>query len=512
MNFYQNPSSFNSAHAAAHCILDKGSRSEALLPRDALIILGAHDLDQKFEAGRETVPPIRIFIHPDWNPQILSFDGDISLLELEQSVQFTVYIQPICWWQSPSDPPVTSGTVVGYGKSENDAKIHENKPKVIQLPIHSQESCFLSEPSLVKLSSTRTFCAGSGDGKGVCSGDSGGGLVVKVNGVFYLRGVVSSSLIKDYACDVGNYAVFTNVLKYKEWILLKLGIKPTQPSVRPQVTQRPPVIQNSGNSNECGIMSSSSGLIQGGRFASRTQFPWMASLLITFNNFYLNSSGVLLSRRHILTPGTAVSYYNENSRYFNAISLHRVKITLAALSANDRNSISVNPSAITVHPTMKEVDDTPINNVAVITLESLVQFSEFIRPICLWTFNDELRFVSGSAFYTAGYGADESGKVSNIRKYARISLVELQRCVNSYEKYQNIFHETNAFCAQGSSSESACDFDDFLFVKFNDRWYLRGLSLLNFHFDNFNTCNYNEPVLYQDMAQLVSWIQRIANF
>jgi secreted trypsin-like serine protease len=152
-------------------------------------------------------------MHSDWNPQVQSFDGDISLYELEQTIQFTNYIQPICWWQSTVDPQANFGIVVGYGRSENEARIHENKPKMIQVPIQSQESCFLREPSLAKLSSNRTFCGGRGDGTGVCSGDSGGGLVVNVNGVFYLRGIVSSSLIKDFSCDVSNYAVFTNILR-----------------------------------------------------------------------------------------------------------------------------------------------------------------------------------------------------------------------------------------------------------------------------------------------------------
>lgn len=197
---------------ASHCVLDKG-RTVPILPREVLIILGGFDLNKKFETGRETIAPIRIHMHPDWNPQVQSFDGDISLYELEQTIQFTNYIQPICWWQSTVDPQVNFGTVVGYGRSENQAKIHENTPKVIQIPIHSQESCFLREPSLAKLSSNRTFCGGKGDGTGVCSGDSGGGLVVNVNGVYYLRGIVSSSLIKDFTCDVNNYAVFTNVLR-----------------------------------------------------------------------------------------------------------------------------------------------------------------------------------------------------------------------------------------------------------------------------------------------------------
>lgn len=489
-----------------------------MLPREILIILGGYDLDKKFETGRETVAPIRIHMHPDWNPSVQSFDGDISLYELEQAIQFTNFILPICWWQSPSDPQVNVGTVVGYGRSEDQTKIHENIPKVIQLPIHSQETCFLSQPTLAKLASPRTFCAGKGDNTGVCSGDSGGGLIINVNGVYYLRGIVSSSLVKDFTCDVSNYAVFTNVLKYKEWIYKTMGIRPPQ-TLPPRPQTIPPIVntvrptpntfvtQQNLQNLECGVMSSSAGLIQGGRFASRVQFPWMVSLVISYSNFNLNSSGALISRKHIVTAGTAVSFYGENTRSYGAISLHRIKIFLGALTQNDPSAALFNAAAIALHPNIKEVDETAINNVAVVTLSTLVPFNDWIRPICLWALNDELRYVSGSPFYSVGYGVDESGKVSNVRKYSRVSLVDLPRCERGFGNYPNIFHETNVFCVQGSSSESPCDFDDFLFVKFNERWYLRGLLLLNFHFDNFNTCNYGEPILFQDMAQHVRWIQ-----
>lgn len=136
-----------------------------------LVIVGGYDLNKKFEVGRETIPPIKIHVHPDWNHLSISYDADITLIELERSVALSEYIQPICFWNSNFEPPGSTGIVVGYGKSEDRTKIHENIPKVIEVPIQAQEKCFLSQPGLAALSSTRTFCAGASDGNGVCSGD-----------------------------------------------------------------------------------------------------------------------------------------------------------------------------------------------------------------------------------------------------------------------------------------------------------------------------------------------------
>lgn len=55
---------------------------------------------------------------------------------------------------------------------------------------------------------------------GPCSGDSGGGFLVKSNNKWYLRGIISSSLVdpETLLCDTNNYAVFTDTAKYTSWI------------------------------------------------------------------------------------------------------------------------------------------------------------------------------------------------------------------------------------------------------------------------------------------------------
>lgn len=163
--------------------------------------------------------PKKIFIHDDWNPLTTDYDADVSLLMFEDdSINLNAYVQPICLWDSTNEPIVTEGMVTGWGKTENSSKIHENKPKLVRTLIQTNERCFLEAKSLVDISSFRTFCAGLRNGSGVCFGDSGGGLFLKVNDVYYLKGIVSSSLIKDGSCDVSKNAIYTNVLKFEDWI------------------------------------------------------------------------------------------------------------------------------------------------------------------------------------------------------------------------------------------------------------------------------------------------------
>jgi secreted trypsin-like serine protease len=197
---------------------EKGVR-EPFRSQDIVALLGAYDLNILHEAGRSIFAIQKIEIHPDWLYQSVQYDADIAVLVLIGEVQFTPYIQPVCLIKTRRIAEITNGVAVGYGKSEDRSKYHENIPKVIDTPIYTNQQCFQSNQNLAIISSGRTFCGGLGKGVGVCKGDSGGGVFVTAGNVYYLRGIVSSSLRDaNHECDVDNYSVFTNVLKFNDWI------------------------------------------------------------------------------------------------------------------------------------------------------------------------------------------------------------------------------------------------------------------------------------------------------
>lgn len=55
----------------------------------------------------------------------------------------------------------------------------------------------------------------------------GGGFYVKIDSTWYLQGIVSSSLLNnDRECDVTNYAVYTNVAFFTDWVWERInGLK-----------------------------------------------------------------------------------------------------------------------------------------------------------------------------------------------------------------------------------------------------------------------------------------------
>jgi hypothetical protein len=78
------------------------------------------------------------------------------------------------------------GIVVGYGISKVGALEHEKTQNKVKTPIHDPKSCFLKNPKHAYISSPRTFCAGWGNGTGVCNGDGGAGLDIIYKGAYNL--------------------------------------------------------------------------------------------------------------------------------------------------------------------------------------------------------------------------------------------------------------------------------------------------------------------------------------
>ena len=182
-------------------------------------MFGAYNLKDSYEIGRTALSPQKVQVHDDWNPDLESHDADIAILTFQAgAITLSSYVQPICLWNGDTLPSQTEGHIGGWGQSENFENFYEDIPTKLKVPIHTNEYCFSVTKDLVDLGSNRTFCAGKGDGSGICTGDGGGGLSIKDGSHFYFRGIVSSGLFDEIGCDVSKFSIFTDVLQFKTWI------------------------------------------------------------------------------------------------------------------------------------------------------------------------------------------------------------------------------------------------------------------------------------------------------
>lgn len=201
---------------AAHCV-HKKEQTVGFSHEQLRVLLGVHDLNDLYEPGRISERVIKISIHPTWNSaETQKFTGDIAILLLERSVTFNNFIQPICL--SSSLTFENHGVVAGWGRWQNQTVGTFNKiPTKINVPIVEEKVCYEQEHVLAKSGWEESFCAGR-QGVSVCDGDSGSGYFVTSNNTYYLKGIVSNSVIHE-KCDQGYYAIYTDAFKYFSFLL-----------------------------------------------------------------------------------------------------------------------------------------------------------------------------------------------------------------------------------------------------------------------------------------------------
>ncbi|XP_012146634.1 modular serine protease-like isoform X2 [Megachile rotundata] len=151
-----------------------------------------------------------------------NFAQDIAVIKLISPFELTALVRPICIdWENEYERVQLqvgqSGKSVGWGKMINDLP-SETLQEVI-MPFVPYDQCLSDVPSDFRgYITSDKFCAGYLNGTSMCEGDSGGGLCFEIRGIWYLRGVISVSPVKNGKCDYHSYTVFTSTDYFRDWI------------------------------------------------------------------------------------------------------------------------------------------------------------------------------------------------------------------------------------------------------------------------------------------------------
>ncbi|CAK1541815.1 unnamed protein product [Leptosia nina] len=204
---------------AAHCVTRK--ESVRVVNKNTLTVyLGKHNLRTSVE-GVQISFVSHITVHPSYNAT--TFSRDLGVLRLRDPVQYTDFVRPACLWPDNMvdlDNVIGKiGSVVGWGF--DDTGVATEELTLVEMPVVDHLTCIRSYSEFFsRFTSDDTYCAGFRDGTSVCNGDSGGGMVFKMQGTWYLRGLVSLSVAKhnEYRCDTSHYVIFTDLAKFLPWI------------------------------------------------------------------------------------------------------------------------------------------------------------------------------------------------------------------------------------------------------------------------------------------------------
>ncbi|XP_012922746.1 complement C1r subcomponent [Heterocephalus glaber] len=176
-----------------------------------------------YELRKLSNHPVRsVRIHPDYRQdQSHNFDGDIALLELENSVALGPQLLPICL---PDNETFYDHGLMGYvsGFGIMEERVSFNL-RFIRLPMAERKACesWLRSKRRDEVFSPNMFCAGDPFvSQDACQGDSGGVFAVRdhTSNRWVATGIVSWGI----GCGKG-YGFYTKLLNYVDWIKKEMG-------------------------------------------------------------------------------------------------------------------------------------------------------------------------------------------------------------------------------------------------------------------------------------------------
>ncbi|KAL4617670.1 serine protease 27-like [Arapaima gigas] len=197
--------------SAAHCFPDPSSVSNYILYLGRYQLNGVNQFEVVKRVARVVIPPGYV------NEQR---GLDIALVQLDSSVAWTDYIQPVCLPDATTLFP--SGMychVTGWGQVQEEVSLTgAGTLQQVQVPIIDMATCQQMIQVAVNVEILPSMiCAGYVQGgKDACQGDSGGPLVCPIlNGTWVQAGVVSFGV----GCARPNHpGIYTLVSAYTDFI------------------------------------------------------------------------------------------------------------------------------------------------------------------------------------------------------------------------------------------------------------------------------------------------------
>ncbi|KAM7027932.1 acrosin-like [Passerculus sandwichensis] len=187
------------------------------------LVIGASQLTQP-GPGAQVRKIKKLFRHEKYNRSDKS--NDIALLELNEPVQCSPYIQLAC----VADPTIRVSElqncwVAGWGltsEEDTDSSDHlqEAKVQLIDLQLCNSTGWYAGEIH------THNLCAGYPQGGiGTCKGDSGGPLMCQDNNAAYWW-VVGITVGGGGCARAKRPGIYTSTQHFYDWILAQMGLSP----------------------------------------------------------------------------------------------------------------------------------------------------------------------------------------------------------------------------------------------------------------------------------------------
>ncbi|EDS27162.1 conserved hypothetical protein [Culex quinquefasciatus] len=251
----------------------------------------------------------------------------------------------------------------------------------------------------------------------------------------------------------------------------------------------------------CGIPRKTSvDLINGGNTVDSREHPWNA-VIFHWNgtDWEYQCGGTLISDLIVLTARHCTLESGVDPLPIDYIM---VKLGLPRLDHDDSNSQWYSASAI--YTTDSGFKPNFRNDIALIALDEIVEFTNYILPACL--VDEDVKVKETGTI--VGFGRTENHKVSNRLRKLSVPIVNPLTCLRRQKEFVEIIDEYQ-FCAGYTDGQGVCNGDSgagLLFMR-NGTMQVGGIvaySAPRGHFDY--RCKENGYAVYTNMRTRASFL------
>ncbi|XP_066153845.1 chymotrypsin-C-like [Euwallacea fornicatus] len=287
-------------------------------------------------------------------------------------------------------------------------------------------------------------------------------------------------------------------------------LKPHSQSIQKPTNSKPTIF----DAAICGtVVTSPKPLVTHGQATQEGEFPWHAALYYSQGIDLTYVCGAsLISLTHLLSVAHCVTLKKSQT----VINSDNLAVFLGKFYLRTWKSPGLqnrHVDKIFVHS--KYNPQSFGNDIAVLKLTEPAHLSDYVRPVCLWEGPSSLELVVNQVGTVAGWGFDETGKVTEQLTKAHMPIVSQETCLFSYPDFYSRFTSSTTMCAGYQNGTSVCNGDSGGGLvltkpgsdKNNPVYQIRGLVSISVAVQNKFSCDSRHFVVFTDVAKFLDFVK-----